>query len=242
MKFSFQLKFDSLFEFSSPAYDDRHISYLLTEAQFRVFIRRYNPLADKYKIGFEGNEQRRRDLEQLIKSADINSLSSSQSGVHPNGKFIDLPDGFLYSIEEAAILSKNGVSQSRESWVKPVRHDEYLTNINNPYKKPYKDLVWRMDFSRADHGEDGGDSLSGRTPKRTELVLPVGYELVKYRIRYLSTPPNIVVDEFNDALQIHCILDETLHREIVDEAVVIAQAATKKEEYQVGVNEQQRSE
>jgi hypothetical protein len=75
MKFSFQLKFDSLFEFSAPAYDDRHISYLLTEAQFRVFLSRYNPMADKYRKGFEGDEQRRRDLEQLINIASDRAMS-----------------------------------------------------------------------------------------------------------------------------------------------------------------------
>ena len=39
-----------------------------------------------------------------------------------------------------------------------------------------------------------------------------------------------------------CILDESLHREIVDEAVAIAQAAVKKEEYQIGRAETQQSE
>ena len=238
MKFSFQLKFDSLFEFTAPEYDDRHISYLLTEAQWRVFISKYNPLADKYQKGFEGSEQRRRDLEQLIKSSTITTQSSSQTGVHPGGVFIDLPTDFLYSIEEAVKLS----NVATESWVKPVRHDEFLSNINNPYKKPYKNLVWRMDFSRADYGEDGGDSFTGRTPKRTEIILPFGYTLTHYRVRYLSIPPDIVCNEFQPADQRHCVLDETLHREIVDEAVAIAKAAVKPEEYQTSLTEKQRSQ
>lgn len=319
MKFNFQLKFDSLFEFSAPAYDDRQISYLLTEAQFRVFIKRYNPLGNKYQKGFEDDEQRRRDLEQLIESASIvgsgvsgaityscnwtapnttitlasgntdglnegqaitgtgigtgdanvvkSILSSTtftvenattvtgatetltsglgkasaQGMVHPNGVFLDLPEGFLYAIEEAVTLETNpgAVVNSKESWVKPVRHDEYLANVNNPYKKPYKDLVWRMDISRQTHAE--GTSVDA-TPKRTEIIVPDGYALNHYRMRYLSLPPSIVVDEFDDTNQRHCILDETLHREIVDEAVVIAQAAAQKEAYQVGVSEKQRSE
>lgn len=325
LKFSFQLKFDSLFEFSAPAYDDRHISYLLTEAQWRVFIKRYNPLGNKYQKGFEGNEQRRRDLEQLIKPASISgafatgvgtrdciwsagnstisidsggdfittvglnpgqtitgvgigkagttttntvkyiidsthfsvvdtplaagnsvSLTSSlgksatQGGIHKNGLFLDLPTDFLYAIEEACTLKlTGGTARTVESWIKPVRHDEYLANINNPYKKPYKDLVWRMDISRATQA-DGISILS--SAKRTELVIPSGYELVEYRTRYLAVPPAIVVDEFDPTLQKHCVLDESLHREIVDEAVAIAQAAVKKEEYQIGRAESQQSE
>jgi len=324
MKFSFQLKFDSLFEFSAPAYDDRHISYLLTEAQFRVFIKRYNPLGNKYQKGFEGNEQRRRDLEQLIKPASIlgdvitgagsykctwlisnktitvvsggtytttkglnagqtitgtgiglgstgtniiksivsdtvftvtgtpsaagtgvtlsSALgkSSSQGGVHPKGVFLDLPSDFLYAVEEACTLKPDGgIARTVESWIKPVRHDEYLANINNPYKKPYKDLIWRMDISREVHA-DGESILS--SAKRTELIIPLLYSLVEYRTRYLAMPPAINVDEFDPTQQKHCVLDETLHREIVDEAVAIAQAAVKKEEYQIGRAETTQSE
>jgi len=310
MKFNFQLKFDSLFEFSAPAYDDRQVSYLLTEAQFRVFIRRYDPLSNNKRIGFEDNERRRRDLEQLIKSATIDATatsntitytgdttsgdatvinlsstiglneglsisgtgiptdttiksivddttielsaeatatdtgvtltsglgkSSSQGQVHPNGVFLDLPEGFLLAIEEGATIQGN----TKESWVKAVRHDEYLANINNPYKQPYKDLVWRMDISRVTHAS--GTSIEA-TSKRTEIVTDSDSTLSYYRIRYLSTPPSIVVDEFDPTNQVHCVLDETLHREIVDEAVIIAQAAAQKDSYQIGVTEQERND
>lgn len=255
MKFNFQLKFDSLFEFSAPAYDDRQISYLLTEAQFRVFIKRYNPLANRYQKGFEADEQRRRDLEQLIKPAlydstdptgtgfadgiEVITISSQQGGVHPNGVFLDMPEDFLYAVEEAARLYDGYTTiEPKEAWVKPVKHDEYLANINNPYKQPYKDLVWRMDISRYTHPI----GLVAGTSKRTELVLDEDYELYTYRVRYLATPPSIVVDEFDTTNQVHCVLDETLHREIVDEAIVIAQAAVKPDKYQVGVTEQDRNE
>lgn len=327
MKFNFQLKYDSLFEFSAPAYDDRQISYLLTEAQFRVFLKRYNPLGNKYQKGFEADEQRRRDLEQLIKPATIsgkvntdvgiysctwttvnfvtivtvgsggditstiglndgqtisgvgigiddtnvikNVLSSTQftlvnlaasqtqaspvnitgglgkskaqGGAHPKGVFLDMPSDFLYAVEEAVKLETDpgAVLNATESWIKPVKHDEYLANINNPYKQPYKDLVWRMDISRLQQAS--GTAILA-TPKRTELILPSGYAVNQYRVRYLATPPSIVCDEFTPANQVHCILDETLHREIVDEAVVIAQAAVKPDKYQIGVAEQERNE
>lgn len=246
MKFNFQLKFDSLFEFSAPAYDDRQISYLLTEAQFRVFIKRYNPLANKYQKGFEADEQRRRDLEQLIKPALYDSTdpiptgveeitkSTEKGGTHPQGVFFDMPTDFLYAVEEGVKLD----GETKEAWVRPVKHDEYLANINNPYKKPYKDLVWRMDISRSQHATGTTDA----SPKRTEIIVPESGIVDTYRVRYLATPPEIVCDEFDPTNQIHCILDETLHREIVDEAVIIAQASVKPQEYQVGVSEQQRND
>lgn len=228
MKFNWQLKFDSLFEFSAPAYDDRQISWLLTEGQYRVFIDHYDLANNKTKRGFESNEKRRRDLEQLIKSADVAgdftniTVSSNQDGIHPNGVFYDLPDDFFLSIEESVLLT----GSTEEVLVKPVRHNEYRANIRNPYKKPYSSLVWRMDFSRNDHGEDGGDAYTGRTAKRTELISD-GTTITDYRVRYLATPPDITCDETTPANQRHCILDETIHRLIVDEAVAIAEAAVK---------------
>jgi hypothetical protein len=153
--------------------------------------------------------------------------------------YLDLPSNFLYAVEEAATLKLNGTERTVESWIKPVRHDEYMANINNPYKQPYKDLVWRMDMSRDQHA-DGTATLA--SAKRTELIYPKTYVLSKYRVRYLAMPSSIVVDEFDPTQQKHCMLDETLHREIVDEAVAIAQAAVKKEEYQIGRAETQQSE
>jgi len=96
-----------------------------------------------------------------------------------------------------------------------------------------------MDISRFEHGTGENPTSSA---KRTEIILPESGVLDKYRIRYLAIPPDIVVDEFDPTNQRHCILDETIHREIVDEAVIIAQAATQEEKYQIGVNEQQRND
>lgn len=310
MKYRWRIKFDSLFEYVGPDYNDKQISDIFTSAQNRVFLRTYNPLGNKYQTGFESNEQRRRALEQLIQSASISgsgittliqytgntstgsniisSLSSmvglnvgikisgtgipndtiiteltgsnsikisnnatatnaavvitsgigksaSQNGVHPNGVFLDLPDGFLYSIEETVMLN----SATSEAMVRPVTHDEYSINIYNPYKKPYEHVVWRMDVSRIVQNYDVD---STETNKRTEIILPPGRSLVSYRTRYLRMPPPIVIDSLNTDNQKHCILDASIHDEIIDEAVAIAQAAVKKEEYQVAINELNRAQ
>lgn len=245
MKFAWQMQFDSLFELPSPAYDDRQISYLLTQAQWQVFLKKYNPFGNKYQKGFEADEQRKRDLEQLIRPAlydsvnpvpsDVSEISesSSQNGVHPNGIFLDLPSDFLYAIEEAATLQSNLV----ESWVKPIKHDQYLANINNPYQQPYSGLIWRMEISRQTQPEG---TTSG-TSKRTELILPEGESLDKYRMRYLASPPDIVCDEFRPVNQRHCILDESIHGDIVKEAVILGKLAVNPETYQLEVAEQQRN-
>jgi hypothetical protein len=308
LKYNFLLKFDALFENAAPSYDDRQVSWLLTEAQWRIFLKKYNPFGNKYQVGFEGDERSRRGLEQLIKSCTISGTgvsaaitytgttiqgskivtsmssivglvvglpisgqgvpngtiiediisntsiklsiaaassgsqtytsglgkSTSQYGIHPNGVFLDLPDGFLYSIEESAITN---LSTPKEVIIKPITHDQYTSNKDNPYKQPYKNLIWRMDISRAIQ-PIGTSTYSN---KRTELILDDLSTLISYRTRYLSAPPAIVVDDITPTNQRHCILDDSIHSEVIDEAVVIAVAAVKPQEYQVSTAETQRN-
>ena len=228
------LKFDSLFEFAAPAYDDRQISFLLSSAQEKVFINRYYSPANKFQRGFEFDEKRRKDLAQLVKSASIENgdieISGDQTGVHPNGVFYNMPEGYLYSIEETAKLGESNV----EIPVKPVRHDEYIANIKNPYKKPYSGLVWRMDIGREIDPEGG--TTHADINKRVELITD-GTNISDYRVRYLRMPPAIIVDEFDPSNQKHCVLDESLHELIVEEAVKIARANVKPESYEVSMAE-----
>jgi len=246
MKYNLLLFFDKLFEYGAPAYDDRQISAILNKAQIRVFKRHYAPLANVYQQGFEQTEQRRRDLEQFIMSAEFDSEavspvegvdiieSATQTGAHVNGTFFDMPDDFLYAVEESIITDE---STPEEVNVVPVRHDEYRANVRNPYKKPYKNLVWRMDYSRQTHKEGTGDASA----KRTEIITD-GADVSKYRVRYLITPTEIVVDEVTPANQRHCILDATLHDEIIDEAVKISKASVMPETYQIADKEQKENQ
>lgn len=234
MKYTLLLKFDSMFEFAAPAYDDRQISFVLTDAQNRVFLNKYYPPTNDIRRGFEADEKRRRELEQLIKSATISgsgdiSVSSSQTGVHTNGIFYDMPSDFLYAIEESAKLTGGTV----EIPVKPITHDAYNANKNNPYKKPYSGLVWRMDFSRQ---TDASGTATAATAKRVELIHD-GTGISDYRVRYLRMPPAIVVDETTPANQRHCVLDVTMHNIIIDEAVKIMKAAVTPETYQIADKE-----
>lgn len=221
MSYLLKLKFDSEFEYAAPPYDDKQVSKILTSAQKRI-VEDLIPL-------FETNEQVRRKLEQLIKSASIGNgitLADSATEKHPNGTVYTLPTDFYIAVEEAATLT----GQSTESMVKPVTHDFYTANVKNPYKKPSVDIVWRMDISRV---TDASGTATPASAKRTELITN-GTAITGYRMRYLRIIPDIVVDETTAANQRHCVLDESLHEAIVDEAVKIMKAAVTPETYQIG--------
>lgn len=237
LKYGFLQKLDKDFQYGAPAYDDVGISSWLTKGQLVVFKKYYKPGEDGFS--FEDSELSGKALQELIRSASISGAtivaSSSQVGIHPNGKFFDLPTDFYLAIEEGAKTAED----TDEAYVRPMSHDAYFINRENPYKKPTPYVVWRMNFSRYDHGEDGGDVFTGRTKKRIELIVrdSVNRPITDYRLRYIVYPPDIVCDEYTPANQRHCILDEGLHDEIINEAVKMATAAVKPEEYQIAAIE-----
>jgi len=226
MKYHFLLLYDKLFEFGAPAYDEIQISSILTDAQLRV--------ATRNEQLFERSEKKRRNLEQFIKTGSISegdvAVSASQVGAHVNGTYLDLPADFLLAVEESVEIGTLGAEEIVR--VKPVQYDFYLKNVNNPYKKPNletgTEVVWRMDVSRQTHAV----GTTSATPKRTEIITE-GTDFIDYIVSYLITPPDILVDTITPANQVHSILDDTLHYEIVREAVKIASGATQPENYQI---------
>lgn len=362
MKWAFLVKYDKITNLVSPGYDDREISYILNEGQDRVFKSLYNPLGNKYQQGFEFNEQRRRDLAELVRTVHIIgaikggvgilpvtsktngytctisedlagnfkvvtiltnnantniptsslttlplvrglakgtkivfngddvqdptswvtvtdilsdnkflidtdkegklsfigglAMSYNQSEAHRNsfaalstqqskGYLFDLPELFLYCIEEMVITTEEPRTYAK---IKPITHDYYAANIRNPFKQPYKNLVWRMDIDRSmkgygmeNNGVDGNIVMYEPTSKRVELITN-GSSIIDYYLRYISYPRRIVVDEDTPSNQISCELDESIHNMILDEAVKFATGITNPNEYQIKIAEKQSSE
>lgn len=228
MKYEFLILYDKFFEYGAPSYDDKQTSTVLSKAQHRVSMRKYDALMNKYQKGFENSEKLRRELDNLIQTTTITDKSA---GIHPNGYLLDLPSDFMFAIEESVITS---LSAGGEVRVLPVTHDFYNRNIKNPYKKPLDtEVIWRMDIGK----ETGVDT------KRTELIVGINTTTItSYRLEYLRTIPEIVCDEEIPANQVDSILDELVHHEIVDEAVKIAVAATTPEVYQISAKEQKDNE
>lgn len=205
--------FDKIANNDSPGYEDTELSVILNKAQERFVYKNYggtNPL----KEGFEETEKRRKDLSELTANSEITTASTTQTGVLTNGTFFDLPANFLYAIsEEVTITSTDACYNNKRIKVKPITHDQYVANVDNPFKKPYEGLTWRMDYSRV---------TDNTNPKRHELITNGSYTIAKYHLRYLRRPPAIVVNRTTPASQVSCILDESTHRRIIDIAVELA--------------------
>lgn len=227
MKYEFQLLYDSIAGLHAPPYNDREISTLLTLAQERVIKNRLSPSADNKANTLDETEKRKSEFDQLITNAKVTSYANTDDNL-TNGYFFNLPTNFLYALMERADIkftSKSGCYNVDDTltdiWVKPMSYDMYLVNKNNPFKKPYEEIIWRFNLESDPNYESPTTS-----PKRVELLTDGKYIITSYNIRYIKKPNPIIVGTLSQSKAIDgfytptdCQLDSFLHREIVRLAV-----------------------
>jgi len=235
MKQVFLELYDKITNLAAPGYLDEEINTFLNLGQLEFVKTRYNSKGNQYSEGLEATEKRRKDLSELYRDVTLSGGSnnnSDQTGVSPNAEFFDLPKEFLYTMREEALLtSDDECIDGTRILVKPVTHDEYSINLNNPFKKPNKTKIWRLDYSR--------DLTQGPTneKKRHEIVTFTGTTINEYYVRYIKIPTDInIIDN------VDCELDASTHEEIISIAVRIAAGITDPGTYQLKVQEQKATE
>jgi len=259
MAYRFKVLYDIIAKDTAPGYKDREISALFNICQLEIVKSYYIPQGNKYGKGFENTEKRRKDLANLVKNVYLYDydMSINQSDAHKDGYIYELPTDFLWAIQEECDmdiysddcstalvslsqrephimnLSKVDFDRVYKLWVKPVTHDEYNVNINNPFKKPYEEMLWRLDIE---------NSPVPPYKKRHELINPTSMTILRYRIRYIKLPIDIVVDNITPTNQINCELIETLHDEIVSRVVRRVTGITQPELYKIMASEELKTE
>jgi len=176
------------FGYPSERLDSYFIEKLLNEALF-VFIERYIPLLKE-------NEIARKKLHPLIYNVEITPASNTSSNISSNSVTVTLPSDFYKTLNEY-ITTNTGVVD-----VKPIDYDEYNLNRLNPFKKPYTDLVWRLELNMA--------------AREHELIPDVSTTIIKYRLRYIRKPIAISIESNNT-----CDLRVEDHEEVVNLALSI---------------------
>jgi hypothetical protein len=191
MKYLVESKLNELNRIGDRIFDSKDVLDALNEAQNQIFMDNY--------LNRREDELFNRIVNKVIKNYSTSTTTTSTSNLL-NGVFVTLPNNFLFSLKEDVYLSKNGVSSYAK--VKPITYDYYTINKDNPYKKPYKDLVWRLVIEPED-----------KSVLKHELILPSGYTLESYNMRYLSTIPDLTFTSVNES-----IITESLHFDIVNRA------------------------
>jgi len=183
MKYKFDIKMRELLKALNHPFNTNEINRLFNEAQLKI-VREYADFFDR-------NEDVRKILSCLVYPYSTSTLAASTA--HTNGFLVTLPTDTLNVVSER-------VNDSSDIKIKPMSFDEYIVNINNPFKKPDANNVWRLDLL---------DSQ--------ELITDGVVILTSYQCNYIKMPPDIDIDN-----NVDCILQEQIHEDIVNEAIRIA--------------------
>lgn len=232
-----RLRYDAYTSQDAPGYDDADLCALFNKAQ-KVFCKSlYNELANPTRKGAEESEKRSKDLVQLKAHS---TLSNFSAGDQPNSQLVALPNDLWVALkEECDIDYTNSCGEAITNYrtpVKPVKEDYYNSNFKNPYKKPYEELIWRIDREREDISIP--TQLGSANNKQHELVLFDGATPVLYRISYYRIPKDIIDPADGTSF---CEFDYIHHEAIADLAVEFAMQTTDRPGLQSKMMENQKN-
>lgn len=235
---------------SSFSYNDEKLSRVLTIAQWHYIYSFVNKRSNQGMAGLEATEIRGQGLSNLI-SQEIDIPNSNVESMYPNSRIYELPEDFMWTIDETVLVSTDKCTDVRAS-VKVITHDEISRLSTNIYKKPTINSVtarvWRLYFNYKERqdvavvtGQTGTKDVGATTatPAKTyisnsrhELIFPEGWTDAKYSIRYLKLPRNIIVDKKVGTNNVDCELDPQVHQTIVEIARDIMLDTVKEQKLQ----------
>lgn len=126
----------------------------------------YKAFIEEWYEKFEFNEGARKRLNPLIGPV---SISPSGPGSHKNSFLFPLAGNFKYTLQEEAEIRYKDCNDEvvvEVVPVVPIKLDYYNKHVKNPFKKPYKKFVWRLDIGDKTkqheliHGDDTLDIIS----------------------------------------------------------------------------------
>lgn len=196
---------------SSPfSFDEYEKSLFLSIAQEEVVRGLYR--GDLNGASLEETEELRRSLDDLIKTSYPTVITNTRIGLDSKSKFYKLSDEVWFiTYESVELIGKFNCKNNPTVRVVPMRQDEWHRTKENPFKRPNKRKVIRLD--------------SGNN----EIELISEYPIQNYLIRYLSKPTPIILTDFDEGLSIdgfnrvtECKLNTALHKNILNVAVELA--------------------
>lgn len=185
-------------ESNKLSFDEYEKSVFLSQAQEEIILELYSGRNNK-GISFESNEESRRLLHSLVR------VKEYKSNVILANNTIKPPKDLWFIVYEYCIIG------TKEIPVIPVKQDDLHKILNNPFKRPSKKRVLRIDDS------DGDIKL-----------LVQSDNISKYSMTYLKKPYPIILSDFDDLSVLgettpeECEVDSSLHSSIVDRAVAFA--------------------
>jgi len=221
MKQEFEVLFDRAMSNDAPSLDKTRLSVILSNAEENVVYRKA-PLVHK-------NERFRKELGRLVRPAEI-TPSNLTTGLFPNGVYFEIEDNILrVYTEEILVESDEDCIDKQRISVRPITLDQYTENLENPFWMPDESSAWRIDMG-----------LNQSNKRLHQIITGSNYTINKYYFIYLLKPQGIKIESnIDNSLNTDSLTDDSMHREIIKEAVRIAAASLLPQEYQIKMSEQQ---
>lgn len=188
---------------NSHILDEYEKSVFLTKAQEEILIELYTGRGS-IQTSFEESEELRRYLSSIVTEKDLTSTSGDST--YDTSTIYTIDNEVLFIIYEKAEIGNKRVK------VYPVKHDDLDKIINNPFRGPSNSRVLRLNYDN-----------------KIELISKSG-KVSKYRVRYIKRPNPIILEGVsstdltldNSSKAQASELDPSLHRKIVERAVLLA--------------------
>ncbi len=203
----FSDEFDLLYDnasMSAPGLDLYEKSVFLTQAQEVIVKEAYSGMTMS-GVAFEGSEKRRRQLSELIRDykkysqLDLDGTTAGDTAYRgvdtsvpyngldrlvPESQMFQLPSDLMYILHETATLNspEDKSLNGKVVDVIPITHDEYNVKKKNPFQKPNKRKVWRLDL------------FMDNAHMKVELIAIALIDL--YHCRYVRRPDPIILTDF----------------------------------------------
>lgn len=218
----FDILYNGVAANEAPALDLYEKSVYLTKAQLELVKNHFIPRGNKYQEGFEQSSKRRADLRSLITLGSSSLKYFNDNRLSVNSQFFSIPSNVFLIIQESAIVTPNSTCETDVIVsIKPITHDEYNRQKDNPFKQPDKSIIWRVD-------------VGGLQPGANNVELISNHNIEEYKFRYIKYPTPIILTDLDttfpgESLSIDgntsnatSSLDKSFHREILDRAVELA--------------------
>ena len=231
MLYEFEIGYE-LANLSSRNYNQKEVSTMLTQAQNQLVLEvldsDYSEMKDLLISKLKGNSGGALTAAPNIPNSYLSGTIIGRLKVLHERVDIELfSTNPYYSINTTHII--------RDVPVITITEDYYNANINNPDKKPYEKLVWRL-----------------QSASRNILIGSETYKIINYETIFIRNPLPIIIQwsDYNitdgtidtmswvdwKTVSLNCELEEIFHRKIVDRAIVIALEASGNQRLQTKVS------
>ena len=215
---NFDLLYNNIASNQAPGLDEYEKSVFLTNAQLELVKNYFNPKGNKYQEGFDQSPKRQLDfstITDLLVYSPTNALSNVTK-FNEDSIVFPYNDNFLFIIQVLATVTDSVTGRDKNVNIRSITNVEYMMAMNKPYKYPFKHEGWRI--------------IHNTGVRKLELLLSYGDRLISYKIRYIKRPTPIILTDLSSlgltidgiSTPTDCILDESMHAEIVQRAVELA--------------------